>query len=140
MTFASKTTYPFLLCLGEKDAIVNNKVTRKWYDRVGSTVKEIKIIPKAYHELSKEPNNDVFFEAVLKFMAKQQEQARPLGEFNPRTDVRFAKKIPYWRRKKLWKLLVVIYLFIGLLFVLIKRRKNLFLSWPALMVIAKRLK
>ena len=69
MANARRVTYPYLLIIGEKDEIVNNKVTRAWFSKTSSKEKQIKLMVGAYHELAKEPNNHVMFESCLKFMA-----------------------------------------------------------------------
>jgi hypothetical protein len=48
--------------------------------------------------------------------------------------------VPFYRKKKFWVMISIVYLFIGLIYAIVRRKKNLFLSWPALLVIAKRLK
>ena len=93
----------------------------------------------AHHELTKEPNNGSMFEATLKFMAQRLQQAKPFGAFNIQ-EVRVAKKLPIYKKKRFWVLLIVAYLFIGLLIAIIRRNKNMFFSWPALLVLAKRLR
>ena len=98
----------------------------------------------AYHELSKEPNNHVLFKSILIFMNKRlactQIPANNFGTLNPKTDVRFAKDVAIYKKKKFWILVLVIYLFIGLVYAVVRRRTKLMLSWPAMMVLAKRLK
>ena len=68
---AKSTTYPYLLVLGDKDIIVNNRVSREWHAKTSSKVKKIKLMMGAYHELTKEPNNHVIFEASLLFMGER---------------------------------------------------------------------
>ena len=51
-----------------------------------------------------------------------------------------AKKLPIYKKKRFWVLLIVAYLFIGLLIAIIRRNKSMFFSWPALLVLAKRLR
>jgi esterase/lipase len=36
LSHAHKVTYPYLLVLGEKDEIVNNKVSRAWHAKTSS--------------------------------------------------------------------------------------------------------
>ena len=60
--FARKVTYPYLVLLGEKDTIVSNRAITQWHNKTQSQVKEIKVISGAFHELLKEPNNDVVYE------------------------------------------------------------------------------
>lgn len=81
------------------------------------------------------------FESILRFASKRiTDGAKPFGVINPKTDIRFPTQVAAWKKKKFWILAAVLYLFIGLLIAIIRRKKNLFLSWPALLVIAKRLK
>ena len=98
----------------------------------------------SYHELAKEPNRNVLFETVLKFMAKRiSDKERPgkaFGNFDPKTEVNVAKQVTFWRKKKFWIMASILYLFIGMIYAVVRRNKSLFLSWPALLVIAKRLK
>ena len=71
LNYASNVDYPYLLVLAEKDAVVSNKASRQWHEQTSSKVKELKLIPGAYHELTKEPNNHQVFETCLKFMVKR---------------------------------------------------------------------
>ena len=57
--------------MGEKDIIVNNKATREWHAKTSSKNKQVRLLAGSYHELTKEPNNDVLFESTLKFMGEQ---------------------------------------------------------------------
>ena len=94
MTFAKKVDYPYLLVLGEKDVIVCNPTTRKWHARTSTPAakKEIKLMAGSYHELTKEPNNHVMFEAVMKFMNKRLlDGAKPFQKLSPRSDVHFSR-------------------------------------------------
>ena len=50
--------------MGEKDIIVNNKATREWHAKTSSKNKQVRLLAGSYHELTKEPNNDVLFESV----------------------------------------------------------------------------
>ena len=68
---AKNVTHPYLLVLGEKDLIVNNRISREWHSKTQSKVKQIKLMIGAYHELSKEPNNGTFFESSLRFMGER---------------------------------------------------------------------
>lgn len=54
--------------LGDKDTTVNNKKSREWHSKTASKIKGLRLMAGSYHELSKEPNNNVLFEASLKFM------------------------------------------------------------------------
>ena len=139
MTYARQVKYPYLMVLGEKDSIINNKIDKEWHAMTSSKVKQFRLMPSAYHELTKEPNNHIMFDASLKFMAQRLQEAKPFGQFNIK-DVKIAKKVPLYKRRRFWVLLLVLYLLIGLLVSIIRRQKRLFLSWPALLVIAKRLK
>ena len=81
MANARKVTYPYLLVLGEKDEIVNNKVNRIWHSKTASKDKNIKLMVGAYHELSKEPNNHFLFEQVLRFMTERVPASKAFGSF-----------------------------------------------------------
>ena len=91
MAHANKVAYPYLLVLGEKDEIVNNRVNRVWHSKTQSKEKVIKLMAGAYHELTKEPNNHVLFEAMLKFMSGRIGSAKAFGEFKGKRDVRQVK-------------------------------------------------
>ena len=56
------------MVLAEKDLVVSNKASRAWNDKTKSKIKTLKLMPGAYHELTKEINNHFIFEASLKFM------------------------------------------------------------------------
>lgn len=61
MNYANSVDYPFLMVIAEKDALVNNKINRKWYDQTISKEKEMRLMPGAYHETTKEPTNHTIF-------------------------------------------------------------------------------
>ena len=72
------------MVLAEKDHVVNNKASRAWRDKTRSKIKTLKLIPGAYHELAKEPNNDALFESALRFMGERlSSSAKPFGQFKP---------------------------------------------------------
>lgn len=132
---ASKVNYPYLLILGEKDVIVCNTTTRDWHSKTTSGRKELKLMAGSYHELSKEPNNGVFIETILKFAAAT--APKNFGVLDPKT-VNFSKllKVPTAvagaapsNRKRL---IVILYFVIGLVLAVIRKSKKLFLIWPAL--------
>ena len=84
---AREVTYPYFLFLGDKDTIVNNRMTMVWHGKTQSKIKGIRRLPGAFHELSKEPNNDKLFESSLKFMGERLigkapgAKATPFGTF-----------------------------------------------------------
>lgn len=140
MTYAEKVTYPYLMLLGEKDVLVNNEAARRWHDRTSSQSKEIKFIPGSYHELSKEPNNSVMFESILKFAIKRQSEGiKPFGTLQV-ASISFAKQVSILRKPRFWILSFLLYVVIGVLIAVMRGKKDLFFSWPALLVLAKRLK
>lgn len=96
MANARKVTYPYLLVLGEKDEIVNNTITRAWDRKTSSKEKQMKLIVGAYHELTKEPNNHIVFEHVLKFMSERLPSSKAFGEFKGKRDVKAPVSIPPW--------------------------------------------
>jgi len=101
---APKVEYPYLMLLGEKDLIVDNNASRAWHGKTASKMKELKLMPGSFHELSKEPNNAIMFETLLKFTAKREtEGAKPFGVFNPK-DVKFANVVPIWKKRNFWLL------------------------------------
>ena len=146
MTYAKKVSYPYLIVLGEKDVIVSNDACRSWHSKTSTPAKhkEMKLMAQSYHELSKEPNRNTLFEPVLKFFIRrlkdQEKPAQAFGQLDPKKDVKIAVKIPFWKKKKFWIMISIIYLFIGMIYAIVRRKTKLFLSWPALLVIAKRLK
>jgi alpha-beta hydrolase superfamily lysophospholipase len=85
---ASKVDYPYILILGEKDVIVDNAASRDWHTKTVSARKELKLMAGSYHELSKEPNNGVFIETILKFTAAS--VPKNFGVLDPKT-VKFSK-------------------------------------------------
>jgi hypothetical protein len=140
MANARKVNYPYLLVLGEKDEIVNNKTARTWHSKTASKDKQIKLMVGAYHELSKEPNNRVFFESVLRFMSERLLASnKAFGNFQAKRDFRAPFKVAPWRRKKFWIIALCAYLLVGLLFAVVRKQTRLFFSWPSILVIAKRL-
>ena len=77
--------FAYLMVLAEKDHIVSNRASKAWRDKTKSKIKTLKLVPGAYHELAKEPNNDALFEASLKFIGERisQGSAKPFGQFKP---------------------------------------------------------
>lgn len=79
------------MILGEKDVIVDNAASRAWHAQTVSKTKDIKLMAGAFHELTKEPNNTVLFETVLKFCVKRvAEGAQAFGVLDPKS-INFAK-------------------------------------------------
>lgn len=130
---AAKVNYPYQLILGEKDVIVDNAASRTWHDKTTSAKKELKLMAGAFHELSKEPNNGIFVETILKFCHSS--APKNFGVLDPKT-VNFSKLLqpagaagaPNKRRR----LLVILYFVIGFILALVKQSKKLFLIWPAM--------
>jgi hypothetical protein len=138
---AKRVCYPYLLVLGEKDEIVNNKDIRAWHAKTSSKDKSIKLMMGAYHELSKEPNNHILFESVLKFMSERVlATSKGFGDFQAKRDYRPPVVKAPWKRKKFWILMICAYLLVGLLVAVVRRDQKFFFSWPSILVIAKRLK
>ena len=118
---ANRVTYPYQMLLGEKDIIVSNKSAKEWHSKTSSKVKGMRLMAGAYHELSKEPNNNVLFETALKFMGDRlantaQAPAHPFGAFNPES-IRYYKPRPLIKKRKFWAFLLMglAYLLIGLI-------------------------
>lgn len=131
---AAKVDYPYLLILGEKDLIVDNAASREWHSKTISAKKELKLMAGAFHELSKEPNNGVFIETILKFTTSA--APKNFGILDPKT-VNFSKllKVPIagaGASNSRRRLLVIVYFVIGLILAIIRKSKRLLLVWPAL--------
>ena len=140
-TYASRTSYPYQLILAEHDHLVNNKSSREWHEKTKSETKQINMMAGSYHELSKEPNNAKFFEYMLKFVATRlSTKPKAFGKINGKKDVTYGSKTPFFSKKNFWLILIIAYLLIGALLAITRRQKRLFFSWPAFLVIAKRLK
>lgn len=136
---AAKVTYPYLLILGEKDLVVDNTASRNWHAATTSTTKEIKLMAGSFHELSKEPNNGTMFETVLKFAVKRaSEGAQAFGVLNPK-EVNFSKRLlpKAAAGKSKLRLLTILYFLVGLVLAFLRKRKSLFLIWPALPFLKK---
>ena len=68
---AKTVDYNFLLFMAEKDHIVCNKATRQWYDNTPSKEKTLKLLPRFYHELAKEPDKDVkVWKPIFEYVSK----------------------------------------------------------------------
>jgi len=125
---AKNVTYPYILVLGDKDVIVNNNMARAWHAKTASKVKQIRLMAGAYHELSKEPNNHVLFEATLKFMgerlvgaAPEKNLPQPFGDFKHQL-VKYYEQRPILKRRKFW---IILTLVVGAFVCLIKLAKRL---------------
>ena len=68
---AKLVKYPYLMVLGEKDETISNPLAKAWHAKTSSKIKGMRLIPGAYHELTKETNNHMVFESVLKFMGER---------------------------------------------------------------------
>ena len=88
----AKFNFSYLMVLAEKEYIVNNRASRAWRDKTKTKIKALKLMPGSYHELTKEPNNHILFEAALNFMGERlygssnspnSDKAKPFGEFKP---------------------------------------------------------
>ena len=95
------------------------------------------MVPGAYHELTKEHNNHILFEAALKFMGEMlvidptssKAPAVPFGQFNHEA-VKYYEPRPTSKKAK-FLLLLLAYVLIGLLLYLFRlRRKRQILTWP----------
>lgn len=71
LRFAQNVTYPYLVVTGGRDTMVDNKKTERWHRMTRSEIKELKVMPECFHELCKEPNNDEYFEIMLKFIDRR---------------------------------------------------------------------
>lgn len=126
--------YPFTMMQGELDEVVSNKGALIWYKNAKSVKAEDKskvMFKNACHELHTEPQPikaDVLKHALM-FMSKRlslKEDQRVL--FEKAIDVRqgLLGKITRSPQVKLARMLIFMYLIVGLLFVLIKKRGKLF--------------
>ena len=82
----------------------------------------MKLMPGAYHELTKETNNHFIFEAALKFMGERladRQVTKPFGQFKHQL-VKYDKPRQTRKRNKLI-LLLVFYLVVGLVIAIIRR-------------------
>lgn len=134
-----QVTYPYLMVLAEYEHVVSNKASKAWHSLTKSKVRQMKLMPGAYHELTKEPNNAFIFEAALKFMGERladRNVTKPFGEFNHQL-VKYYKPRPLQRRYKLI-ILAALYLFIGVIIAILRRQKNSILAWPRLLVASKK--
>ena len=137
---AKQVTYPYLLCLGEKDIIVNNRRSKEWHAKTSSKVKQMRLFAGAYHLLAKEPDNHKFFEATLRFMgerlvgkAPQPTPAKPFKFFDHAT-VKYYKPTPLIKRRKFWVFLLgLLYIAIGVIFALGRHKKRFLITWPKLL-------
>ena len=53
------------MVLAENEKIVSNQAAKAWHAQTSSKIKQLRLVAGAYHELAKEPNNNVLFEASL---------------------------------------------------------------------------
>lgn len=137
-TYAERTKYPYLLILAEKEVLVSNKASKSWHTATSSKDKQLKLIPNAFHELCKEPNNHLVFESILKFLQHRLKQdPKAFGAFNIK-EVKEVVMVPAYRKKRFWILLLILYICIGLIVKIITKNKRHFLSWPSILVIARR--
>jgi len=141
LSYAKRVKFPYMLMYAESDFIVCNKAVKEWHSRTKSTEKTIHEIPNAYHELAKDPNTSHVYGHMMKFMVKRiAAKADKFGQLVGSKDIKYATKNRWYQRKRFWILLLVIYLLIGGLISIYRKKKNMFLSWPALLILAKRIK
>ncbi|KPK41130.1 MAG: hypothetical protein AMJ78_06320 [Omnitrophica WOR_2 bacterium SM23_29] len=67
----SKIKAPILLLHGTDDRVADVDATRKFYEGITSSDKEIKLYPKLYHELFREVNKDEIQEHVLNWVLRR---------------------------------------------------------------------
>ena len=65
---ASSITTPLLIMQGTKDQIVNPDASRKFFDQISSSDKELEIYEGFYHELFNEPEKHQVFARVTKWL------------------------------------------------------------------------
>ena len=125
--------------MAENDVLVSNKAARKWHVETASEVKTLRLVPGAYHELSKEINNHIVFETALQFMGerlagKGGAKATPFGQFDHKL-VKYYKPRPLIKRRKFWLiLLAILYLALGYIFAAARKQKRFLLTWPKLLL------
>ena len=134
---ARDVTYPYLLVMADKDVIVNNKSSKEWHAKTSSKVKQLRLMAGAYHELSKEPNNHVLFEAALKFMGERltdKTTNQVFGTFDLKKVKYLPKPRPLLKRRKFWFFLLVwAYLAVGFILALIRGKKRMLVAWPRML-------
>ena len=135
---AEHFVYPFTMMQGDLDDVVSNPGALIWYKNAKGVkpADKSKIMFKgATHELHTEPQPlkaDVLKHAMA-FMAKRMslpQDRRVLFEKAKGIKQGFLGKIIRSPQVKLVRMVIFMYLVIGLLFVLIKKRRRLFLQWP----------
>ena len=119
---------------GERDTVVSNAGALRWFSNTRNVKKENKskiMFSKACHELHKEPMNAEVLKHALKFIARMMSKPGAITWERAR-DVRqgLLGKIIRSPQVKLARMLIFLYLVIGLLFVMIKKRRRLFIQWP----------
>ena len=119
---------------GERDTVVSNAGALRWFSNTRNVKKENKskiMFSKACHELHKEPMNAEVLKHALKFIARMMSKPGATTWERAR-DVRqgLLGKIIRSPQVKLARMLIFLYLVIGLLFVMIKKRRRLFIQWP----------
>ncbi|MNL09822.1 hypothetical protein D3C87_1305970 [compost metagenome] len=67
MPRANEIKKPALFILPENDPIVSTPVSKSFYERLGSSRKEIYIYPEAKHELINDINRQTVFADIKKF-------------------------------------------------------------------------
>ena len=126
------------MVLGDKDEVVNNTVNRAWHGKTTTKDKTIKLMVGSCHELSKEPNNHVLFEAVLRFMGDRAPKSKAFGEFKGKRDVKAPRKTPLWKTKAFK--VIIAYLIVGIALALKTGKRRLVLLWPLFLRALKTMK
>jgi alpha-beta hydrolase superfamily lysophospholipase len=68
---ASQIATPVLVMHGSEDRLASVDATRRIFERIGSTDKELVIYPGFYHELFNEPEKQEVFEGVTEWLDKR---------------------------------------------------------------------
>eukprot|EP01114_Cavostelium_apophysatum_P008622 TRINITY_DN2123_c0_g1_i1.p1 TRINITY_DN2123_c0_g1~~TRINITY_DN2123_c0_g1_i1.p1 ORF type:complete len:677 (+),score=141.54 TRINITY_DN2123_c0_g1_i1:144-2174(+) len=55
---ADRLQLPLLVLYGDEDKIADNKVTRKFFEKISSSDKTLRTFPKLYHDILNEPEKD----------------------------------------------------------------------------------
>jgi lysophospholipase len=67
-TLASKVSTPILVMQGTKDQIVSADATKKIFEQIGSSDKELEVYEGLYHELFNEPEKHQVFERITAWL------------------------------------------------------------------------
>ena len=130
--------HPALFHLGSEDTIVDNEATKKFYEKLGSKVKEMFEYEGAYHELQYEDSFKEMFKNTMDWLNARlkDKSTKKFGKFEAeKVKIKFLRKRqPFRHWKKVLVLAIFAYYIIGYVLMITKyinkNKHEMLAVWP----------